>query len=184
MAGKKNKKKSHRKYVLSITLLTFSLAVLMQFLSDAVLSEIKIIYGFIILLVVISIGIMFDIIGVAVTSVSEISFHAMAADKVKGAKESLLLIKNAEKVSSVCNDVIGDVCGIVSGSISTYIIAGLNLSSFGAKSILISLCIMGLVSAMTVGGKAVGKSFAIGKNKEIVDFAGKVLSLFKFGRNK
>ena len=182
--SKKNKKKSTRAYVLGITALTFVLAVNMQFLSDVVLSDIKGIYGFIILVTVISIGILFDIIGVSVTSVSEISFHAMAADKVAGAKESLLLIKNAEKVSSICNDVIGDVCGIISGSISTYIIAGLNLTDFGVRSVVISLTIMGLVSALTVGGKAIGKGFALSKNKEIVFFAGKVINIFKFERNK
>lgn len=183
MAKKKQKKqKSGTGYVLLITLLTFLLAITMQFLSDMILEKLYIIYGFFILLAVIFIGIIFDILGVATTSVSEISFHAMASDKVKGAKESIVLIKNAEKVSNICNDVIGDVCGIISGSITTFIVASLNLNDFGVYSILISLCIMGLVSALTVGGKAFGKFIAIANNKRIVFFAGKVISFFKFGR--
>lgn len=183
MAKKKQKKKqSGAMYAVGITFLTFILAVSMQFLCDTILEKLYILYGFLILLVVILIGIIFDILGVATTSVSEISFHAMASDKVKGAKESIVLIKNAEKVSNICNDVVGDVCGIISGSISTFLVAALNLENFGKYSIIASLCIMGLVSALTVGGKAFGKFIAIANNKRIVFFAGKVISLFKFGR--
>ena len=183
MARKKQKKqKSGIWYVLGITLLTFILAVTMQFLCDVVLDKLYIVYGFFILLAVILIGIIFDILGVATTSVSEISFHAMASDKVKGAKESIVLIKNAEKVSNICNDVVGDVCGIISGSISTFLVASLNLENFGSQSIIVSLCIMGSVSALTVGGKAFGKFIAIANNRKIVFFAGKLISIFKFRR--
>ena len=43
-------------------------------------------------------------------------YHAMSSKKIKGAKKAVSFKKNADKVSSFCNDVIGDICGIISGS--------------------------------------------------------------------
>ena len=63
----------------------------------------------------IGLGIVFDIIGVAVTAADERPFHSMAAHKTPGAREALGLIRRANKVSSFCNDVVGDICGIISG---------------------------------------------------------------------
>ena len=35
------------------------------------------------------------------------------ADPEKGAKAAIRLLQNANQVSSVCNDVVGDICGVV-----------------------------------------------------------------------
>ena len=72
--------------------------------------------AFLILLVIVMVGIIFDIIGVAVTSADEKPFHSMAARKVPGSQEAIKLLRNAERVSSICNDVVGDICGVVSGT--------------------------------------------------------------------
>ena len=64
-----------------------------------------------------------EIIGVAVTVAKEEEFHAKATKKIKGAKTSLKLIKNASKVANICADVIGDVCGVLSGAVSAMISA-------------------------------------------------------------
>ena len=62
------------------------------------------------LIIVIAIGIMFDLIGVAVTVGNEEDFHAQASKKIKGAKTSIKMIRNSAKVSNFCADVIGDIC--------------------------------------------------------------------------
>ena len=64
----------------------------------------------IILVAVVLLGIVFDIIGVAVTIAPEEVFHAKATKKADGARTSLNLIKNATKVANFCADVIGDIC--------------------------------------------------------------------------
>ena len=65
------------------------------------------------LIVLISIGIITDIIGTAVTSADERPFIAMASKKINGAKQALRLIRKAERVSSILNDVAGDIVGVV-----------------------------------------------------------------------
>src|SRR5690554_1632429 len=68
------------------------------------------------LIVIIIIGVVFDIIGIAVTAASEVPFLSMASKKKRGAINAVRLIRKADQVSSFCNDVVGDICSIISGS--------------------------------------------------------------------
>ncbi len=178
---KTSKKKISLKYVFGITFLTFIIALILQTVSKILMESIAIFYAFILLIVVIMIGIVFDIIGMAVTSADDAAFFSMAADRIRGAKEAISLIKNAEKVSNVANDVIGDVCGIISGSIGAAIIASISAGKSVTEALWLSLLITGSVSALTVGGKAAGKFIAISYNSYIVYAAGKIIALFKRG---
>lgn len=177
---KAGKKKVSAKYVLTISFTTLVIAILMKAISDTLLENIIMAYSFFILLGIILIGIIFDVVGVAVTSCDDTYFHAMASDKVYGAKESIMLIKNAEKVSSICNDVIGDVCGIVSGAVSTWIVTQFVMNGFSSGEEFLALGMTGVVSALTVGGKALGKFVAMNLNCNIVYLAGKIIRFFKF----
>ena len=124
-------------------------------------------------------GIIFDIIGVAVTSADEKPFHSMAARKVPGALEAIRLLRNAERVSSICNDVVGDICGVVSGSASATIAAQILASFEFSWPRIVSLAMSALVAALTVGGKAIGKTFAINSCTTIVHSVGKVIYTFR-----
>ena len=73
------------------------------------------------LIVLISIGVITDVIGTAVTSADEQPFIAMASKRIRGAKQALQLIRKAERVSSLLNDVVGDIVGVVSGSAGSVI---------------------------------------------------------------
>jgi CBS domain containing-hemolysin-like protein len=148
-------------------------------LSDYIMSISGIVVAFLILLVIILIGIIFDTIGVAVTSANESPFHSMAARKVPGAQECIRLLRNAEQVSSICNDVVGDICGVVSGSASATIAAQvLAHFDFGWPQ-LITLLMSALVAGLTVGGKAIGKTFAMNSCTTIVHTAGKIIHFLR-----
>lgn len=163
------------KWVVTIFVITLFVSGAISFLSDELLSRSGMIAAFAILLVIILVGIAFDILGVAVTSADERPFHSMAARKVPGAQEAIRLLRSAERVGSICNDVIGDICGVISGSASAVIaakaIAGFRFSWPGMVPLLLSSC----VAAATVGGKAMGKTFAIRSCTRIVHFAGRVI---------
>lgn len=174
-ARKKERNKAIR-WVVTIFLVTIVVSGTISFVSEEIMSVSGIAVAFCILLVIVMIGIIFDIIGVAVTSADEKPFHSMAARKVPGAAEAIKLLRRAEKVSSICNDVIGDICGVVSGSASATI-AALMLQSFEFKwPNLLTLLMSAMVSGLTVGGKAIGKSFAINSNTTIVHTVGKVIA--------
>lgn len=164
---------SNMKWALQAFVLTFILSGVVSFISNNGIQKLNIFASIIILIAVILIGIIFDIIGVAVTVAEEGHFHAKATKKAKGAKTSLKLIKNASKVANICADVIGDICGVVSGAISAMI--ALKISSTYNVSNNIQFLVSALVASITVSGKALGKSLANKESTKIVDIVGKIL---------
>ena len=116
-------------------------------------------------------------IGLAVATAEEKSFHSMATKNVKGAKTAINLINNKDKVASVLNDVVGDICGVVSGACGLAI--SLKLSSLmGFDKILTTVIITSIISALTIGGKAFGKSIAINNCNSIVFSFSKFINIF------
>jgi CBS domain containing-hemolysin-like protein len=133
--------------------------------------------AFVVLAIFIAVGILFDMIGVAVTSATAAPFHSMASHRERGAAEALKMLKNAEKVTSICNDVVGDISGIISGTTAAVISARM-ISDFSVNSVALPLIISGVVACTTIGGKAAGKSFAMRYSTQIVLRVGKILSVF------
>ena len=166
-------------WVVIIFLVTILVSGTISFTSDILMANSTMLVAFIILMAIVLIGIVFDVIGVAVTSADEKPFHSMAARKVPGALESIRLLRNAERVSSICNDVVGDICGVVSGSASATIAAQiLRNFDFTAESV-IPLIMSALVAGLTVGGKAIGKTFAMNSCTKIVHGVGKIVWVFR-----
>ncbi len=166
--------KESTKWLIQIFIITFILSLVFSSVSNIVVNRLNIYIAIIVLIIIIGIGIFFDIIGMAVATCPEAPFHAKAAKKHKGAKEIIRLIKSREKVASVCNDVVGDVSGIVSGSISALIALQI-AKNFDLDIIMISLLIGGIVAAVTVGGKAIGKVYAINSSENILYFVGAII---------
>lgn len=170
-------KKSNRKWVLIITLWTFVLAIGVSLISEVILRNFNIFFAFICLIFVIIFGVFFDIIGIAVTASDEKTFHSMAANKIKEAKYAVKLVKNAGRVSNFCNDVIGDISGIVSGAAGTIIVMKL-VSEYGiTKGAILSVIMSGLIASLTVGGKAIGKEIALKKSDNIIFFTAKFVMI-------
>lgn len=119
---KENEKKNENiKWFIEVFIITFLLSLFFSYISTTAINDIPMIPAILILLAVIGVGIMFDIIGVAVTVAGEEEFHAKASKKIPGAKTAVKLIRNSAKVANICADVIGDICGVLSGAISAII---------------------------------------------------------------
>ncbi len=177
MSKPKKKKLVDINWISIITLLAFFISLCFSLLSELIIPNVHITISMVVVLVFIMIGVLFDMVGVATTVADIRVFNAMASKKIKGSKTAIKLIKNSAKVSSICNDVIGDICGIISGSggatIST--ILALNL---GVKAILPSLIVTALIASLTIGGKALGKGIAVNKANFIVEKFAKTLAIF------
>ena len=176
-SSKKERNKAIR-WVVTIFLITILISGVISLISDEIMENSAMPVAFVILFVIILLGIVFDVIGVAVTSADEKPFHSMAARKVPGAQEAIKLLRNAERVSSICNDVIGDICGVVSGSASATIAVQILQNFTFSFPEIVSLMMSALVAGLTVGGKAVGKTFAINSCTNIVYGVGKVIYFF------
>lgn len=174
---KKEKKLVDYKWIFKISLIAFTLSIVFSLLSETMMPKVNIWIGIVILVLFIGLGILFDMIGVAVTAAEETPFHSMASRKVRGAKIAVKFKKNAAQVSSFCNDVIGDICGIVSGSTGAILSITIS-SSLNMDPLLTSLLVTALIAALTIGGKAVGKGYAVNKSNVILYEFSKVVSLF------
>jgi CBS domain containing-hemolysin-like protein len=169
-----NKKVNYR-WAAIIVIWTFIFSITLSFISSSLMNNVSIGIAFIILIIIIFLGILFDIIGIAVTAASETPFHSMASRRIGGAKQAVKLIRNAEKVSNFCNDVVGDIAGIISGATSATIVAQLTERYSALNTVFIGLILTGGVAALTVGGKAIGKSIAISKSNYIVYKVGVII---------
>lgn len=174
-ASAKKERNKHTRWVITIFLTTIVISGTISLVSDEIMGRSGTVTAFLILLAIILIGIIFDVIGVAVTSADEKPFHSMAARKVPGAQEAIRLLRNAERVSSICNDVIGDICGVVSGSASATIAAQVLQNLDFSWPQMVSLLMSALVAGLTVGGKAIGKTFAVNSCTTIVHTVGRVI---------
>lgn len=172
----KNEKKGSYKWVITVILLTFAISSVFQMIQSGLMSSVNLLVAFIILISFVMTGIVFDIIGVAVTSANETPFHALSSRKKRGAKESVRLIRNADKVGSFCNDVIGDIVGIISGSATTAIVIKIYDLTGVSSEFMLTVVLTAIVAALTIGGKALGKRKAIEKSHEVVFFVGKLIS--------
>ena len=169
--------KENVNWIYKVFLLSFILAIVFSSGSSFVANYANSIILGIIIIIVIIIGIIFDMIGVAVLTSNESSLHAKASKKIRGAKEAIYLLKNAPKVSSICNDVVGDVCGIISGSLGA--VLTINIASyFNWNIVIVTTFITALISSLTVGGKAIFKTVATKKADNIVYNVGKTMSFF------
>ena len=148
-----------------------------SFASELILQNVGIVIGILVLLIFILIGVVFDMIGVAITSADVAPFNAMGARKIKGAAVAVNFIKNADKLSSFCNDVVGDICGIISGS-ATAVVAVLVADGLNIPLLISTLTVTSITAALTIGGKAIGKGFAMKNNTTILYVFAKVVSIF------
>ena len=169
-------------WVIKVILITFIISLCMSYITTNRISNLNIGIALLILITVILIGIVFDIIGVAVTVADEAELHAKATKKIKGSKTAIKLIKNATIVANICADVIGDVCGVLSGAISAMIAVKL-VQNYGLPEF-IQYIISALVASLTVGGKAMGKNIANSKSTDIVYATGKFISNFSKENSK
>ena len=181
--GAKKKKKikiePDWKWIVTAFGTTIGISATMSFLSNEVLSGGGMVLSFVVLLAIVLLGIFFDIIGMSVTAAEEKPFHSMAARKVPEAKIAIWMLRRAERVSSICNDVVGDICGVISGSASAVIAARVVVNMNPTVSSVVQLLMSAVVAGLTVGGKAFGKAIAMHNSTQIIHGAAKMIYAVK-----
>lgn len=162
-------------YGLSVFFFSFLISGLMSIVSQSFLSSSDTLLSFLILFVVIAIGVVFDIVGIAVTTCNPVPFHSMAAKKDKYASYALKLIRKAPFVATVSQDVVGDISGVISGVLIASIAFSLVVGNRFSSSLFLNVFLSSVVAGLTVGGKAICKNIAIKNSKHITFFVAKFL---------
>lgn len=181
---KKSSKKKRNVWWIKATVISLVLSAFFSYLSEIVSNAEQIVVVIVLLAFLILSGILFDAIGVAVTSCDTTPIISMASRKVYGAKTALWLTKNSDTVSSVCNDIVGDIFSIISGACSAALVVKITMSLQQTWQIVLSIAVSAIVSAMTIGGKAFMKKIAISNSKDFVMFVARVLAIFNKDERK
>lgn len=171
------KKTEDYNWILIVSISAFWISFLFSFFSETIIPNVNLIISVFITLLFIFIGIIFDMIGISITVADPKTFNSMATKKVRGSSIAGKLIRNSEKSSSFCNDVIGDICGIISGG-TGITIASIISTKLNLNLLIVTLIITALIASLTIGGKALGKSVAINNSTRILYSFSKVLSIF------
>ena len=175
------KRKKHNLWPLKAYIITFFLAAAVNAASEVVLEDSQLWWASILTVVILLLGVIFDVIGTAATSCDVGPFLSMASRKVKGAKLAVKFAQKSDVVSSVCNDIVGDVCGIVSGVCAAAIAAqAVRMTQLQPVwNFVISVVIYAVISTLTITLKAVGKRIAVNKANNIIFGVAKILSIFR-----
>lgn len=163
------------RWVIKITLFTFAGAVVCSFISQLTTSRSDITVSVMLLAFMLLVSIIFDGIGLSVASCTPEKLQRYARFK-KQYDIALRLIANAEKVNNICADVIGDMCGILSGACGASIV--LQLCQSGQFARWTAIIVSSVIAAITVGGKASFKKIAVKNSEELVFMSARILSVF------
>lgn len=174
----KNKKGGTARWIATITVWTLILAAVIGFVTQVLVDMlISLFLSFLILAAVILLGIIFDLIGTAAAAADIAPLNAKAARKINGARRGVFLVQHAEQVSNFCNDVVGDISGIISGTLAAIIVIRVAASwPLERAELYAGIILTALVAALTVGGKAWGKSIAINRPTEVILIVGAILN--------
>ena len=185
MSKKDKKKNSNSGWIIKITLMAFIISFMFSFASESMLPKVNMPVGILLLVLFIVIGVVFDMVGVSITAADIGPFNAMSAKKIKGANVAIKFLQNASKVSSFCNDVVGDICGILTGAAGANIALRLLYESMGdIVRIVIISSVSAVIAGLTIFGKACFKKVAIDNSTNIILRVGKFLKFFSFKGKK
>ncbi|MDI6709667.1 MAG: hypothetical protein QMC81_04700 [Thermoanaerobacterales bacterium] len=172
--------RSFLRYVLLVTLASFTVTILLSFFSEFATRRLaSIALAIAMLVVIIAINVIADILGTAATAARETPFHAKAAKKVFGAQQGVYLLRNADKVANFANDFIGDIAGTLAGALGISLMVQVSRGLPAADVVTLNVLITALIAGLTVGGKALGKYIAVGHANEVIFLAGRVLAILQ-----
>ncbi|MBR4270085.1 MAG: hypothetical protein IKQ31_00170 [Clostridia bacterium] len=172
------KVRANKKWLCQIFLLSLVLSIAFSLLAQLTLSHTNLAISLILIAVLIIISVIADIVGVAVTACNVKPLLENIEKGVFGARLGLRIVKQADKASSICSDVIGDICSILSGAGGVSITLQLTELFSSVSSFVLALFVNAIIASLSIVGKAVGKTYALNNPLKIVLIVGKVFSIF------
>lgn len=172
-----NKSTVSGRYIFFVGIGSFFLAIFFTLLSETFASKLNsLLLSFIFLAFILILNIAADVVGTAVTAASHVPFNAKAAKRVEGAPQGLQLIRNADKVANITNDVIGDITTTVSGALGISMVVQIMRVGPQLDQFWLNVLFTALISVLIVTGKAAGKKIALSHPDEVIFWVGKVLA--------
>jgi hypothetical protein len=174
-----NSKKStvSGRYIALVGIGSFLLAIIFTFFSEVFASRLNsIILSIIFLVFIVLINITADIVGTAVTAASHVPFNAKAAKRIRGAPHGLQLIRNADRVANLTNDMMSDITTTVGGALGISIVVQIINLEPDLSRFWLNILITAFIAAVIVSGKAYSKKIALSHPDDVIFFVGRFLA--------
>jgi len=165
------------RYIVSVGIASFLLAIIFTSISEYFSSRLNsIILSLVFLVIIVLINIAADVVGTAVTAASHVPFNAKAAKRIRGAPHGLQLIKNADKVANLTNDMLSDITTTVGGALGISIVVQIMKLEPPFSQLWLNILITALIAAVIVSGKAFSKMIALSHPDDVIFFVGRFLA--------
>lgn len=158
-------KKNNLRWAFKTLILSIFLSIVFSVVSQSLFPNLSIFLSLFIIAFFIVISVIFDMISVAVTSIKLEQIEKYS--KQKGYQTAIKLCQNTEKISSFCGDVVGDICGILSGAGGVSLVLNMHLQDESVYFI-VTCVVSALIAGLTIFGKAVMKGYSVDKCENVV----------------
>ncbi len=165
-------KKRNLRWAFKTLILSISLSIVFSVVSQSLFPKLSIFLSLFVIAFFIIVSVVFDMISVAVTSIDENAIKKY--EKEKGYNTALKLCQIKERVSSFCGDVVGDICGILSGAGGVSLVVNMNLTDPNVYFI-VTCVISSLIAGLTIFGKAMMKGYSVENCDIVVMKTGRIL---------
>lgn len=166
-------KKSSWRWTYKVLILSICLSIVFSIVSQSLFPALPITLSVFIIFFFIAVSVIFDMVAVAITSL-ELDKLELHKDE-KHYKTVLKLFLNREKVSSFCGDVVGDICGILSGAGGVSLVLNMHISD-PSIDFLVTCLVSSLIAGITIFGKAIMKSYSVTNCESVVFNTAKLLN--------
>lgn len=172
-----NKSTVSGRYIALVGIGSFLLAIVFTFFSEYFASRMNsIILSLVFLVFIVLINIAADIVGTAVTAASHVPFNAQAAKRIRGAPHGLQLIRNADRVANLTNDMMSDITTTVGGALGISIVVQVIKLEPDLSQFWLNILITAFIAAVIVSGKAYSKKIALSHPDDVIFFVGRFLA--------
>ena len=164
--------KGSTRWAFKVFILSISLSIVFSLLSQSLLPSLSPFLSVFIIVFFIFVSVVFDMIAVAFTTIDKAKLEKYKDER--GFEMASRLCEHADKVSSFGGDVVGDICGILSGAGGVSLVVNMNIQEDNLN-LLVTCIVSALIAGITIFCKAIMKTYAIKNCHQIALMTGAYL---------
>lgn len=171
--------KNSTKWAFKVFILSISLSIIFSLVSQSLLPSLSPFFSIFVIVFFVFVSVIFDMVAVAFTSINKEQL-----DKFKNENGYVMAVKlceRADKVASFGGDVVGDICGILSGAGGVSLVVNMNIQDTNLN-LLVTCLVSSLIAGITIFCKAIMKTYALQNCEQIAIVTGAYLEASFFNR--
>ena len=171
--------KNSTKWAFKVFILSISLSIIFSLVSQSLLPSLSPFFSIFVIVFFVFVSVIFDMVAVAFTSINKEQL-----DKFKNENGYVMAVKlceRADKVASFGGDVVGDICGILSGAGGVSLVVNMNIQDTNLN-LVVTCLVSSLIAGITIFCKAIMKTYALQNCEQIAIVTGAYLEASFFNR--